>query len=238
MDFMTIILAVVAVYVAKPAFTGKGKLMEIENVKEGKEKIAKKGLRICYLVMFFSSLLMILVTLFQNRGFTVNSYTVTFNDAYSVPGGTSYEKGQEVVMTAEELNALYTSNTSDSSSSSSSSSSGFSCAPSASNYVAVPCKYAPIYETTEYSEKLPGKDAAEKYQFIRTMSVILFGISLADIIFLLVFTNKMTDKAKKQKAQERAQTGRRPAMPSGAFNFDENEPVAPDDPKVSDPGKL
>lgn len=234
MDFMTIILAVVAVYVFKPAFFGTGKLMQIENVKEGKEKVARKGLRICYLIMFFCSVFMILITLAQNKGFTVSNYKVTFNGAYTAADGTSYEEGQVITLNEEGMNALYALPESQKPAESSSSASGFSCMPSASNYASVPCKYEPIYEATEFGAKFPGKDAGAKFKFVRTMSVVFFAISLADIVFMMVFINKMTDKKKKAKAQAAA-VGRRASMPSNAFSFDDDEPVAPDDPKVSDP---
>lgn len=239
MDFMTIILAVVAVYVAKPAFLGKGKLMAMENVKEGKEKTARKGLRIAYLVMFFCSLLMILVTVCQNKGFTANTYKVTFDDAYTDASGNTYEAGQQIVLDVEGMNALYAL-PADAQPTPQPANNGLSCAPAASSYAQVPCKYEAIKELTELGQKIPGKDIDAKYKFIRTMSIVFFIISLCDIVFLLVFINKMTDKDKKAKAQatQTAAANHRVSMPSGAFTFDENEPVAPDDPKVADAGKL
>lgn len=230
MDFMVIILAIVVVYVARPAFTGKGKLMALENVKEGKEKIAKKGLQICYLIMFFCALIMLLVNLLQSRGFTVDKYSVTFEDAFTAADGTVYEKDQNLVMTIEELQALFTAPATEETQSSGTA--AYSCMGTANNYVSVPCKYEAIYETTKLGEKVPGADAYAKFKLVRTVSVIFFFISLADIVFLVVFTNKMTDKAKKEKAREAAEGRRVPGMPSQAFNFDADEPTAPDDPKI------
>ena len=231
MDFMSLILIVVAVYVAKPAFTGKGKLMTIEHVKKDKEKTAKKGLRVAYLVMFFCSLCMIGVNYLQNTAFPIESYKVTFNEAYTAADGTTYEAGQVENMTAEQMNALYTVPESETESTSSS---GTGSCMSAANVASVPCTYESVYGSTNITEKIPGADINAKYKLVRIMSTVLFCISLSDIVFLMIFINKMTDKKEKAKAQT-ASTGRRVSMPSNAFRFDENEPTAPDDPKVSDP---
>lgn len=230
MDFMVIILAVVVVYVARPAFTGKGKLMALENVKEGKEKIAKKGLQISYLIMFFCALIMLLITVVQNKGFTVENYSVTFEEAFTAADGTAYEKDQNVLMTVEEITALFTAPETEETETAQTQTN--SCMGTASNYVSVPCKYEAVYETTKLGEKVPGADALSKFKLVRTLSIVFFCISLADIVFLIVFTNRMTDKAKKEKSREAAEGRRVAGMPSQAFNFDADEPTAPDDPKI------
>ena len=162
---------------------------------------------------------------------------MTFTEAFTATDGTVYTPDQVYVMTAEELTALYTAPVSEEEAAATPApAAGFSCMPAASTTatVSVPCKYEPNYEPTEYGKKIPGENGLAKWKFIRTLSVVFFGISLADIVFLLIFTNKMTDKAKKAKAQAAAAGHRVSGMPTGAFSFDEDEPLAPDDPKVTD----
>ena len=236
MDFMSIILVVVLVYVAKPAFAGKGKLMQLENVKAGKEKIARKGLRICYLIMFFCALFMLLISFAQSKGFTTK-YSVTFNEAFTAADGTAYEKDQVVVMTAEEANALYTAPApaaDEAQPTPTPAPAAGSCMGAAGNYVQPPCTFEAKYELTEFGEKIPGESAEAKYQLVNTLRTVFFFISLADIIFLLIFTNKVTDKVKKEKAKAASAGYRVPGMPTDAFNFSDDEPTAPDDPRVAD----
>lgn len=256
MDFMTIILAVVAVYVAKPAFTGKGKLMQLEGIKEGKEKIAKKGLRISYLIMFFCSLIMILITVLQNKGFETQ-YKVTFTEEVTYTENdvtTVYAVGQEEIMSESKITSVYSyiveqknnaaaeeaASAEEPAATAAPATSGFSCMPTTSSSgttTSLPFTYelAGYEATTEFAKKIPGKDGDAKWKFIRVMSIVFFAISVADIVFLLVFTSKITDKEKKKKAQAATASNRRVSMPRGAFDFDQEEPFAPDDPKTAMP---
>ena len=254
-----IFLLAVAVYVAIPVFTGKGKLMQLQYIKEGREKATRKGLRIAYLVMFICSLLMAGVTYIENNQFTVQSYTCTFTEDFTAADGTVYTNGQTVDLTPEEYQALASTDTTatataepaeaaateaaTASETADTAAAAETAAPTAaaqtaaascmaSSTATVPCTVSGAnLLASGIAEKFPGETGMEKYNFIRRISLILFGLSAADIVFLIVFIKKNTDKAAKAAAEKEAAAkqggGRRAAgsMPRGAFVFDDEDMV-------------
>lgn len=267
MSIYPFLMLAVAVYVARPAFTGKGKLMHVDFVKEGKEKTLKKGLRGCYSVLFVTALVLAVSSYFQTAGFKT-LYQCTFTEDFTAADGRFFASGETYVLTLEEAQTLADAPavtaepaaetteeaeapaeeanaepaaTEAPAATAAPASQSLSCLPAASesssSSVTVPCEVSTLSEANEKGAWLPGEDDNAKMKFLRNLSVIAMIVSVADIVFMMIFTNRMTDKeARKAAAAEaQARSGRTAArngqsiMPKGAFEFTDEDKEVIDD---------
>ena len=200
--FFCLLMLFVAGVVAIPAFTGKGKLMSTENIKQDKIPTYRKGLRILYGVMFVVVLAMAFFNFVEKVAYVQTNY-YEFTEDYLGADGLVHPAG-ESHPTDEMIEILIPTE-----------SSGSMCATTSSE----PLPYA--YTGTTYS-------LDERYAFVgfvpyQTAHIINFiglGVSMAVVLVLFVFINKMTDKKAQQKNSRSAKRDPvRPSMPKGAFDF-------------------
>lgn len=208
---LILMMLFVAVYLAKPVFTGKGKLLEAENLKEGKEQDFKKYLRLLYTGVFVMSLLIGFVNIASEYGYT-RANLITFTQDYVDNHGVEYKAGE--VYSEEELIAKE-----------------FELVPSTQQQSASLCAPVPQQELPYSVEQ---QEPVLKWQWLSflplatmlVLNYVFMGISVLLVVGIFVVMNIYTDKEKKAKAQEAA-VGRKPSMPSAAFDFDEDEPTFP-----------
>lgn len=77
------------------------------------------------------------------------------------------------------------------------------------------------------SDANDGSFASKLYSFLTptlltVLNYVFLGLAVAGLVLLFVLTSRFTDKEKLRKARAQ-QTGAGASMPSGAFNFDEDE---------------
>ena len=211
--FFSLIMLAVAVYLAKPVFTGKGKLLEADHIKEGKEKAFKRYARLIYAGLFIAVLLMASVNYVTNVGYTA-VYHYTFTEDYTDADGILHPKGEE--NTADEMSAINMVQDE-----SSSSSSGSMCATTSSETASNPYEYTGTTYTLS-KEWL----SFISYSTAKILNYVILGITMALVIGLFIFINMMTDKEAKKKDEAAVVTAQR-RMPDGAFNFDDYEEEIP-----------
>lgn len=200
--FFTLLMLVVAVVVGIPAFTGKGKLMSTENVKKDKVKTYKKGLRILYGIMFVVVLLMAFFN-FAEKVAYIQTYYYEFTEPYVGADGQTYAPGEP--HTVNEMREILIPTES----------SGSLCAPADTE--SLPYKYT---ETTYTLDKRYSFIGFIPYQTAHVMNFVGLGLSMAVVLGLFIFINRMTDKeAQKKNAQAAKRDPVRPSMPRGAFDF-------------------
>ena len=72
--FFSLLMVVIAVFLAYSVFTGKGKLMAVENIKKDKIGTYKKWLRILYAVMMVIVLLMAFFNFVEKVAYVQTNY--------------------------------------------------------------------------------------------------------------------------------------------------------------------
>ncbi len=202
--FFSILLLAVAVVVAIPAFTGKGKLMSTDNIKKDKLTAYKKWLRILYAIMLVVVVLMAFFNFAEKVAYTQTHYYEFTEDYLGAdekvhPAGESHD-------TAEMIEILLPTETS-----------GSMCA--SADPSTLPYKYT---GTTNTLDERYSFLSFIPYQFAHVMNFVLLGLSMVVILALFIFINKMTDKeAQKKNAQTKGKNKGpvRPSMPKGAFDF-------------------
>ena len=198
---LILIMVFVAGYLAKAVFTGKGKLLEAENIKKGKEQEYKKYLRLLYTGMFVMTILIALVNAAGTYGYTVE-YEYTFTQDYTDADGIVHPAG--VPHTLEEMQQInYVQ----------SESTGSLCAVGSQETIPYEAKQLPPQLNWPWMHFLP-------YQALVVLNYVCMGISVLLVIGIFVFINRYTDKEAKAKAQAAA-AGQRPSMPKGAFDFED-----------------
>ena len=200
--FFSLLLLFVAVVVGIPALTGKGKLMSTENIKKDKIPTYKKWLRIFYAVILVVVLIMAFFNFVEKEAYTQTHY-YEFTEDYLGADGLTHPAG-ESHPTEEMIEILNPSE-----------SSGSLCATSDSE--PLPYKYTGTTYTLNEKYAFLG---FVSYQTARILNFVGLGISMAIILGLFVFINKMTDKQAQQKNSRAAKRDPvRPSMPKGAFDF-------------------
>ena len=200
--FFSLLLLFVAVIVGIPAFTGKGKLMSTENIKKDKIPTYKKWLRIFYAVILVVVLIMAFFNFVEKEAYTQTHY-YEFTEDYLGADGLTHPAG-ESHPTDEMIEILNPSE-----------SSGSLCATSDSE--PLPYKYTGTTYTLKEKYAFLG---FVSYQTARILNFVGLGISMAIILGMFVFINKMTDKQAQQKNSRAAKRDPvRPSMPRGAFDF-------------------
>lgn len=203
--FFSLLMVVIAVFLAYSAITGKGKLMATENIKKDKIGTYKKWLRILYAVMTVIVLCMAFFNFVEKAAYTQTNYYEFTEDYLGAdekvhPAGESHPTDEmiEILIPTE-------------------SSSGSLCAPVDTSEL--PYKYTHTTYTLDERYSFLG---FIPYQTAHILNFVGLGLSLVVVLALFIFINKMTDKeAQKKNAQKKsaAKGPVRPSMPKGAFDF-------------------
>ena len=203
--FFTLMMVGIAVFLAIPVFTGKGRLMAAENIKKDKLATYKKWLRILYALLMVVALVMAFFN-FVERVAYVQTHYYEFTEEYLGADGATYAPGEP--HTVDEMREILVPTES---------TTGSLCAPADTSEL--PYKYT----RTDYS-------LDERYAFVgfipyrtaRVMNFVILGVSMAVVLALFIFINRMTDKEAQKKnnqAKNAAKGPVRPSMPKGAFDF-------------------
>ena len=203
--FFSLLLIVVAVIVAIPAFTGKGKLMSTENIKKDKIETYKKGLRILYAIMMVEVLVMAFFN-FAEKVAYVQTHYYEFTEDYMGaddklhPAGESHPTNEMIeILQPTETSASMCANTADAE--------------------ALPYKYTGTTYTLDERYAFVG---SIPYQTAHILNFVGLGVSLVVVLALFIFINKMTDKEAQKKSAQKKNAAKgpvRPSMPKGAFDF-------------------
>ena len=227
MNFLfTLVLLAIAGYVLYSAFTAKGKLFSIDNIKEDKIPQFIKLLRPLYFILGIIMLVMALTSGYQNVVYADVAYH--FTDDFETYYADSIDSKGNIKGTDANIEGLYGYNAM---------SSVFGTLPAP----VVPDGVNPSYaeaatdDNGEYlfmglGETLPGQNEtyaslrhAISYRFTQILTWVMMGLAIVLVILLFVLINKFTDKEKQAKARAQARTGNT-TMPSSAFEFgDESE---------------
>ena len=203
--FFSLLMVAIAVFLAIPVFTGKGKLMATENIKKDKIPTYKKWLRILYAVMMVIVLCMAFFNFVEKVAYVQTNYYEFTEDYMGAdekmhPAGESHDTDEmiEILVPTE-------------------STAGSLCAPADTS--ALPYKYTGTTYTLDERYAFVG---SIPYQTAHILNFVGLGVSLVVVLALYIFINKMTDKdAQKKSAQKKnaAKGPVRPSMPKGAFDF-------------------
>lgn len=229
MNFLlTVILFGIAIYVLYSAITGKGKLFVADNIKEEKIESFKKILKKLYLGMGIVMLVMALISGLQNLIY--NGYGCEFTDDFAVYYADSIEEDGTIVVEGLDgeyhVDGIYTTSTM---------ASIFNALPSpeieAEEGKTVYFYQYALHEDGEtpyflgLGETEPNQNgfytelrSIFSHKLLQILSGVMMGIAVIAIVFLFILIRKYTDKEKQEKSRAQAE-GR--AMPSSAFNFDE-----------------
>ena len=203
--FFSLLMVVIAVFLGYSVFTGKGRLMATENIKKDKVGTYKKWLRILYAVMMVIVLLMAFFNFVEKVAYVQTNYYEFTEDYLGAdekvhPAGESHPTDEmiEILIPTE-------------------SSGGSMCAPTDTS--TLPYKYTgTTYTLDERYAFLSGIP----YQTVRIMNFITLGLSMAVVLALFIFINKMTDKEAQKRNYQSKNSSKgpvRPSMPKGAFDF-------------------
>ncbi len=200
--FFCLLMLFIAVFVAIPAFTGKGKLMSTENIKKDKIPAYRKWLRILYGVLFVVVLLMAFFN-FAEKVAYVQTHYYEFTEDYLGADDQIHPAGES--HTREEMIEILVPTES----------SGSLCAPTDTS--ALPYKYTGTTYTLDERYAFMG---FIPYQTAHILNFVGLGVSMAVVFALFVFINKMTDKkAQQQNARAAKRNPVHPSLPKGAFDF-------------------
>ena len=187
--FFSLLMVVIAVFLAYSVFTGKGKLMAVENIKKDKIGTYKKWLRILYAVMMVIVLLMAFFNFVEKVAYVQTNYYEFTEDYLGAdekvhPAGESHPTDEmiEILIPTE-------------------SSGGSMCAP---------------VDTSELPYKYTGTTYTLDLNFVG-LGVSLVVV-LALFIFINKMTDKDLQKKNYQKKNS-SKGPVRPSMPKGAFDF-------------------
>ncbi len=207
-SFFNIIMLAISLYVLYAGIVGKGRLYQADNIKEECKEKFHSILRKVFIGLGVVMLLMSACNFAPSLFYTQN-VSYSFSEDYTDSDGNQYKAGTPT--TAEELTALMQK---EAENAPASSSSGGMCAPAASSSV-------PYTYDVDYEAKYPAFEKIS-YRVFNIAGTVLMGLSVLTLVALFIIINKMTDKEKKKEQREKAQQNVS-AMPSDAFNFDEEQ---------------
>ena len=202
--FFSLLMVAIAVFLAIPAITGKGKLLAMENIKKDKIPTYIKGLRILYAILAVVALVRAFFNVVERVAY-VQTYYYEFTEEYVGADGVTYAPGEP--HTVDEMREILVPTES----------SGSLCAPADTS--SLPYKYTGT--TTTLDERYAFVDFVP-YQTARIMNFVCLGLSMAVVLILFIFINRMTDKEVQKKNAQRKNAAKgpvRPSMPKGAFDF-------------------
>ena len=245
-----ILLLAMGAYVLYGAITGKGRLFAMENIKDEEKAKVKKLMRIIYValavVMFLTAAANFGQSVLYSQPLSyyeaTDQYSQDFADIIK-DGKVEYEgktvtvAGQHDVSEMNTLlmaaNAAHSDKFTDTSSSSM-----LNCFGSSGTQAKIAQYYKEskvldangkqVYQSTIKSIRSDANDGsfisklynAFSDNVLRILSYVFMGLAVVGVVALFVIIRKFTDKEKEAKARTYAA---QPAMPSSAFNFDEDE---------------
>ena len=242
-----ILLLAMSIYVFYSAITGKGRLFSMENIKEDAKEKVHKLLRTLYFVLGAIMLLMALSNFGQSVLYSNAMIEYEATDTYKsdfadvIKDGTVEYEGKTYTVegrhSVEEMDAILRAAMAVHPDKFQSQSAGFSClGGGASSNVANYYKAIPVTDQngrqvytssigSVRSDANDGSFLSKLYSAIssKTMSILSYvfmGLAVLCVVAIFIIINKFTDKEKLAKA--RAQQVN-PAMPSSAFNFDDED---------------
>ena len=215
--FFSLLMVAVAVVLAIPVITGKGKLLATENIKKDKIDTYKKWLRILYAVMMVIVLCMAFFNFVEKVAY-VQTHYYEFTEDYLGADEKVHPAG-ESHPTDEMIEILIPTETT----------TGSLCAPADTSEL--PYKYTGTTYTLDERYSALG---FIPFQTARILNFIGLGVSMVVILGLFLFINRMTDKEVQKKNAQKKNTAKgpvRPSMPKGAFDFSDyqDEVEAPAD---------
>ena len=218
--FFCLLMLAVAVVLAIPVITGKGKLMSTENIKKDKIPTYKKWLRILYGIMIVIVLLMAFFNFVEKVAY-VQEHFYEFTEDYLGADGVTHPAGEKHNVDEMREILIPTETTT-----------GSLCAPADTS--ALPYKYVGTTYTLDERYAFVG---FMSYKTAHLLNFIGLGVSMAVILALFIFINRMTDKeVQKKNAQAKSKGPVRPSMPRGAFDFsDYKDEVEVKDDMFADP---
>lgn len=203
--FFTLLMVAVAVFLAVPVFTGKGKLMNTDNIKKDKLDTYKKWLRILYAIMMVIVLCMAFFNFVEKVAYTSTNY-YEFTEEYLGADEQIHPAG-ESHPTDEMIEILIPTETNN----------GSLCTPT--DPATLPYKYTHTTYTLDERFAFVG---SIPYQTAHILNFAGLGVSLIVVLILFIFINKMTDKEQQKKNAQKKSNAKgpvRPSMPKGAFDF-------------------
>ena len=203
--FFSLLMVAVAVVLAIPVITGKGKLVATENIQKDRIPTYKKWLRILYAVMMVIVLCMAFFNFVEKVVYTQTHY-YEFTEDYLGADEQVHPAG-ESRPTDEMIEILIPTE----------STTGSLCAPADTSEL--PYKYTGTTYTLDERYAFLG---FIPYQTARILNFIGLGLSMAVVLALFVFINKMTDKELQKKNYQKKNASKGPvcpSMPRGAFDF-------------------
>lgn len=203
--FFSLLMVAVAVVLAIPVITGKGKLLATENIKKDKIDTYKKWLRILYAVMMVIVLCMAFFNFVEKVAY-VQTHYYEFTEDYLGADEKVHPAG-ESHPTDEMIEILIPTETT----------TGSLCAPADTSEL--PYKYTGTTYTLDERYSALG---FIPFQTARILNFIGLGVSMVVVLGLFLFINRMTDKEVQKKNAQKKNTAKgpvRPSMPRGAFDF-------------------
>lgn len=203
--FFSLLMVVIAVFLAYSAITGKGKLLATENIKKDKIDTYKKWLRILYAVMMVIVLCMAFFNFVEKVAY-VQTHYYEFTEDYLGADEKVHPAG-ESHPTDEMIEILIPTETT----------TGSLCAPADTSEL--PYKYTGTTYTLDERYSALG---FIPFQTARILNFIGLGVSMVVVLGLFLFINRMTDKEVQKKNAQKKNTAKgpvRPSMPRGAFDF-------------------
>lgn len=242
-----VLLLAMSVYVFYGAFTGKGKLYSLENIKEESKEKVHKLLRTIYFALGALMLLMAVTNFGQSVLYSnaiieyevTDTYKTDFSDVIK-DGAVEYE-GKTYSLdgkhTVEEMDAILRAAMAKHPDKFQAQQSAMSCFGGGVNnnvmnyYKAEQLKDAngrAVYTSTignVRSDANDGSFLSKLYGAIssKTMSILSYvfmGLAVVGVAAVFIIINRFTDKEKQAKSRAQA-TGQ--SMPSSAFNFDDED---------------
>ncbi len=200
--FFCLLMVAVAVVLAIPVITGKGKLLSTDNIKKDKIPTYKKWLRILYAVMMVVVLLMAFLNFVEKVAYVQNHY-YEFTEDYQGADGLVHPAGES--HNVDEMRQILIPTES----------SGSLCAPPDAS--TLPYRYTGTTYTLDERFAFVG---FIPYQTAHVLNFVGLGVSMIIVLALFIFINRMTDKdVQKKNAQAKGKGPVRPSMPKGAFDF-------------------
>lgn len=239
-----ILLLGISIYVFYNAFTGKGKLYSLENIKDDAKEKVHKLLRAIYFVLGALMLVMALFNFLQTALYSnaiieyeatdayrtefadvITDGTVTYeNQTYTLDGKHSVEEMDAILRAAMEKHPEPFQSTS------------ASCLGGGSSDIQKYYEATPLTDSdgkqvytssigNVRSDTDDGSFLSKLYhafssKLLSILSYVFMGLALVGVVSVFLIIRKFTDKEKEAKAKVQAT---RPSMPSSAFNFDEEE---------------
>ena len=225
-----VLLLAMSVYVFYGAFTGKGKLYSLDNIKEESKEKVHKLLRTIYFALGALMLLMAVTNFGQSVLYSnaiveyevTDTYKTDFSDVIK-DGAVEYE-GKTYSLdgkhTVEEMDAILRAAMAKHPDKFQAQQSAMSCFGGGVNNNVMNYYKAEQLKDANGSSFLSKLYGAISSKTMSILSYVFMGLAVVGVAAVFIIINRFTDKEKQAKSRAQA-TGQ--SMPSSAFNFDDEE---------------